>query len=67
LAVPSSHPATPAGRDRAGHAGHGDTCAEDLLGSYVPLPDGRFAFSHGPAVTAMREGRALFVDDATLM
>jgi MoxR-like ATPase len=48
-------------------AGHGDTCAEDLLGSYVPLPDGRFAFSHGPAVTAMREGRALFVDDATLI
>jgi MoxR-like ATPase len=48
-------------------AGHGDTCAEDLLGCYVPLPDGRFAFSHGPAATAMREGRSLFVDDATLI
>jgi hypothetical protein len=48
-------------------AGHGDTTVEDLVGNYVPLPDGGFAFSHGPLVTAMREGRALFIDDATLI
>ncbi|WP_428962240.1 AAA family ATPase [Micromonospora fluostatini] len=48
-------------------AGHGDTTVEDLVGTYVPLPDGGFAFSHGPLVTAMREGRALFIDDATLI
>jgi hypothetical protein len=48
-------------------AGHGDTCVEDLLGGYVPLPDGGFAYSHGPLAVAMRDGRALFVDDATLI
>ncbi|MFG1952462.1 AAA family ATPase [Micromonospora sp. NPDC048830] len=48
-------------------AGHGDTTVEDLVGNYVPLPDGGFEFSHGPLVTAMREGRALFIDDATLI
>ena len=48
-------------------AGHGDTCAEDLLGSYVPLPDGGFEYSYGPLVTAMREGRALLLDDVTLI
>jgi nitric oxide reductase NorQ protein len=48
-------------------AGHGDTTVEDLVGNYVPLPDGGFEFSYGPLVTAMREGRALFIDDATLI
>ncbi|WP_371688547.1 AAA family ATPase [Micromonospora sp. KC207] len=48
-------------------AGHGDTTVEDLVGNYVPLPDGGFEFTYGPLVTAMREGRALFIDDATLI
>ncbi|MFI9643548.1 AAA family ATPase [Micromonospora sp. NPDC051925] len=48
-------------------AGHGDTTVEDLVGNYVPLPDGGFEFSYGPLVTAMRQGRALFIDDATLI
>ncbi|MEU9509301.1 AAA family ATPase [Micromonospora sp. NPDC048170] len=48
-------------------AGHGDTTVEDLVGNYVPLPDGGFEFAYGPLVTAMREGRALFIDDATLI
>ncbi|GIM90102.1 AAA family ATPase [Paractinoplanes toevensis] len=47
--------------------GHGDTSVEDFLGSYVPEPGGGYMFSHGPLVTAMREGRALFVDDGTLI
>ncbi|MFI6163076.1 AAA family ATPase [Micromonospora haikouensis] len=48
-------------------AGHGDITVEDLVGNYVPLPDGGFEFAYGPLVTAMREGRALFLDDATLI
>jgi nitric oxide reductase NorQ protein len=48
-------------------AGHGDTVVEDLLGSWVPLPGGGFEYTHGPLPTAMREGRVLFVDDATLI
>lgn len=48
-------------------AGHGDTCVDDLLGSYTPTPDGGFTFSYGPLVIAMREGRALLIDDATLI
>jgi midasin (ATPase involved in ribosome maturation) len=42
-------------------AGHGDTCVEDLLGSWTPMTSGGFVYSHGPLVTAMREGRALLV------
>ncbi|MEV0430579.1 AAA family ATPase [Micromonospora sp. NPDC050495] len=48
-------------------AGTGDTVVEDFLGSFIPLPDGGFEFVYGPLVTAMREGRALLVDDATLI
>ncbi|MDG4795020.1 AAA family ATPase [Micromonospora sp. WMMD1082] len=48
-------------------AGHGDTAVEDLVGNYVPLPDGGFEFAYGPLVVAMRDGRALFIDDATLI
>lgn len=48
-------------------AGHGDTAAEDLLGSWMPLAGGGFEYTHGPLPTAMRHGRALFIDDATLI
>ncbi|WP_428962976.1 AAA family ATPase [Micromonospora fluostatini] len=48
-------------------AGTGDTVVEDFLGNFIPLPDGGFEFVHGPLVQAMREGRALLVDDATLI
>jgi hypothetical protein len=48
-------------------AGHGDTVVEDLLGSWLPLPAGGFEYTHGPLPVAMREGRVLFVDDATLI
>ncbi|MEU8299724.1 AAA family ATPase [Micromonospora sp. NPDC048909] len=48
-------------------AGTGDTVVEDFLGSFIPLPDGGFEFVYGPLVAAMREGRALLVDDATLI
>jgi nitric oxide reductase NorQ protein len=49
-------------------AGTGDTLVDDFVGSYVPLPDtGGYEFVYGPLVQAMREGRALLVDDATLI
>ncbi|MFG1892245.1 AAA family ATPase [Micromonospora sp. NPDC049051] len=48
-------------------AGTGDTVVEDFLGNFIPLPDGGFEFVYGPLVIAMREGRALLVDDATLI
>jgi nitric oxide reductase NorQ protein len=48
-------------------AGTGDTVVDDFLGSFIPLPDGGYEFVHGPLVTAMREGRPLLVDDATLI
>ncbi|GAA3913815.1 AAA family ATPase [Actinoplanes auranticolor] len=48
-------------------AGTGDTVVDDFLGSYNPIPGGGYEFVHGPLVTAMREGRPLLVDDATLI
>jgi MoxR-like ATPase len=48
-------------------AGDGDTTVADLLGEYTQSPDGRYVFSHGPVVRAMREGRPLFIDDTTLI
>ncbi|MDX3192924.1 AAA family ATPase [Streptomyces sp. MN03-5084-2B] len=47
--------------------GDSDTIVDDFVGSYVPTSDGSFEFVDGPLVTAMREGRALFIDDATLI
>ncbi|MGS2619299.1 AAA family ATPase [Micromonospora sp. LZ34] len=48
-------------------AGTGDTVVEDFLGNFIPLPDGGYEFVYGPLVQAMRDGRALLVDDATLI
>jgi MoxR-like ATPase len=47
--------------------GDGDTTVADLVGEYTQTPDGRYVFVHGPLVVAMREGRCLFIDDATLI
>ena len=47
--------------------GDGDTTVGDLVGEYTQNPDGTYRFVHGPLVRAMREGRALFLDDATLI
>lgn len=47
--------------------GDGDTTVADFVGEYTQTPDGRYVFVHGPLVTAMREGRPLFIDDATLI
>jgi MoxR-like ATPase len=48
-------------------AGDGDTTVADFVGEYTQTPEGRYVFVHGPLVVAMREGRVLFVDDATLV
>ncbi|MER7276632.1 AAA family ATPase [Dactylosporangium sp. NPDC000244] len=47
--------------------GTGDTVVEDLLGTFIPLPEGGYEFAYGPAVQAMRQGRPLLIDDATLI
>jgi nitric oxide reductase NorQ protein len=48
-------------------AGNGDTMVEDFVGNFIPLPDGGYEYVYGPLVVAMREGRPLLVDDATLI
>jgi nitric oxide reductase NorQ protein len=48
-------------------AGTGDTVVEDFLGNYIPRPEGGYEFVYGPLVVAMREGRPLLIDDATLI
>lgn len=48
-------------------AGDGDTTVGDLVGEYTQDTNGSYEFIHGPLVTAMREGRALLLDDATLI
>jgi nitric oxide reductase NorQ protein len=48
-------------------AGDGDTTVADFAGDYTQADDGRYEFVYGPLVTAMTEGRALLIDDATLI
>jgi nitric oxide reductase NorQ protein len=44
-----------------------NTLVDDFLGGFLPTPDGGYEFFYGPLVVAMREGRPLLVDDATLI
>ncbi|MER6386207.1 AAA family ATPase [Streptomyces sp. NPDC001233] len=48
-------------------AGDGDTTVGDLIGEYTQNASGGYEFVYGPLVTAMQEGRALLLDDATLI
>ncbi len=48
-------------------AGDGDTTVGDLIGEYTQDDAGAYVFQYGPVVTAMTEGRALLIDDATLI
>ncbi len=48
-------------------AGDGDTTVGDLVGEYTQAPGGGYTFVYGPLVEAMRQGRCLFIDDATLI
>jgi len=48
-------------------AGDGDTTVGDLIGEYTQNEQGGYEFVYGPLVTAMQEGRALLLDDATLI
>ncbi len=49
-------------------AGDGDTTVADFVGEYTQAPGGKgYAFVYGPLVTAMTQGRCLFIDDATLI
>ncbi|WP_374402540.1 AAA family ATPase [Streptomyces sp. 35G-GA-8] len=48
-------------------AGDGDTTVGDLVGEYTQDANGGYEFIYGPLVTAMLEGKALLLDDATLI
>ncbi|QZL09366.1 AAA family ATPase (plasmid) [Streptomyces sp. BHT-5-2] len=48
-------------------AGDGDTTVGDLVGEYTQDSSGSYEFIYGPLVTAMQEGCALLLDDATLI
>ena len=48
-------------------AGDGDTTVADFTGEYTQRPDGTYEFVYGPLIKAMTEGRALLIDDATLI
>ncbi|WP_033253124.1 AAA family ATPase [Kitasatospora phosalacinea] len=48
-------------------AGDGDTTVGDLIGEYTQADGGGYVFQYGPLVTAMNEGRALLIDDASLI
>ncbi|MET8981678.1 AAA family ATPase [Streptomyces sp. NPDC004539] len=48
-------------------AGDGDTTVGDLIGDYTLDDSGGYVWQDGPLVTAMTEGRALLIDDATLI
>ena len=48
-------------------AGDGDTTVADFAGEYTQRGDGSYEFVYGPLITAMQEGKVLFIDDATLI
>jgi nitric oxide reductase NorQ protein len=48
-------------------AGDGDTAVADFVGEYTQTEAGTYEFVYGPLVTAMQQGRCLFIDDATLI
>ena len=47
--------------------GHADTEVADFIGTWVPESGGGYHWVDGPLPIAMREGKPLFVDDATLI
>ena len=47
--------------------GDGDTTTANLVGDYTQRDDNRYEFVYGPLITAMTEGKVLFIDDATLI
>lgn len=45
--------------------GHGDMTVANFVGSFLPQPDGGWVWQDGPLVRAMKEGKALLVDEGT--
>lgn len=48
-------------------AGDGDTEVADFIGEYTQDENGGYVFVYGPLIEAMQQGRALLIDDATLI
>lgn len=55
------------GEDMYTLIGTGDTEVADLVGGYVQMPDGTFAWHHGPLVKAITEGKTFFIDEIGLI
>lgn len=55
------------GEDMYTLIGTGDTEVADLVGGYVQMPDGTFAWHHGPLVKALTEGKPFFIDEIGLI
>lgn len=55
------------GDDLVSVAGHADCEVADFIGTWIPEAGGGYRWVDGPLPIAMREGRPLFVDDATLI
>ena len=45
--------------------GHGDMTVANFVGSFLPQQDGGWIWHDGPLVRAMKEGKALLVDEGT--
>lgn len=43
--------------------GNGSVDIDDFVGSWVQMPDGTYQWQDGPLVTAMEQGRPLFIDE----
>jgi subtilisin family serine protease len=48
-------------------AGSGDTETADFVGTFYQKPDGNFAWSDGPLLKAMEEGKPLLIDEVALV
>lgn len=48
-------------------AGDGDTTVADFIGTWTVQASGGYRWIDGPLVTAMKEGRPLLIDDATVI
>ena len=55
------------GTDAVVVAGDADTTTGDFVGGYTIAEGGGYEWLYGPAITALQEGRPLFIDDITLI
>lgn len=47
--------------------GSAETEAADFIGSWIPMPDGKYEWIDGPLLVAMEKGEPLFIDEIALV